>query len=87
MTGYVRTARGKRRPGVSPFALQLLRRLETWQLTAGCYATADDIVAAGGRRDWLSLQGLMGRGLVNVTEDKRLRLTSEGWRYLKAYRA
>jgi hypothetical protein len=86
MTGYIRTARTKHRPGLSPYALQLLRRLEIWQHAAGSYPTPQEIVEERGRRDWISLQGLMGRGLVNMTEDSRVRLTSEGWRYLKAYR-
>jgi hypothetical protein len=86
MTAYVRTTRTKTRPGLSPYALQLLRRLEIWQNAAGSYPTPQDIVEESGRRDWISLQGLMGRGLVNMTDDKRVRLTAEGWRYLKAHR-
>lgn len=86
MTAHIRTSRNKRRPGLSPYALQLLRRLEIWQHAAGTYPKPQEVVEESGRRDWISLQGLMGRGLVNMTEDNRVRLTAEGWRYLKAHR-
>lgn len=86
MTAYVRTAKSSKRPPLSPNALRVLQRVATWQRDAGYYAEAGDIAEAGGRRDWLSLQGLLGRGLLNTTEDGRIRITGEGWRYLRVHR-
>jgi hypothetical protein len=89
MTAYVRTAKSngrQKRPPISPYALHVLQRVATWQRDAGHYATASDIAEAGGRRDWLSLQGLLRRGLLNTTDDGRIRITGEGWRYLRLHR-
>jgi hypothetical protein len=85
MTGYVRTSKSKKRPPISRTGLHILQRLATWQRDADCYPLPADIVAAGGPRDWISLQGLLGRGLVNLTESGLLRLTGEGWRYLRIH--
>jgi hypothetical protein len=88
MTAYVRTAKSggrQKRPPISPYALHVLRRVATWQRDAGYYAQPSDIAEAGGRRDWLSLQGLLRRGLLNTTDDGRIRITGEGWRYLRLH--
>jgi hypothetical protein len=85
MASYVRS-KSKGRVGLSPFAHQLLQRIATWQRDAGVYAKPSDIVAAGGRRDWITLQSLLGRGLLNTTEDSHIRITGEGWRHLREHR-
>lgn len=91
MTRVVHTSKGsrsrQRRPPISPYALQVLNRVAAWQRDAGYYASPSDIAEAGGRRDWISLQALLRRGLLNVTEDGRIRITGEGWRYLRLHNA
>lgn len=85
MSGYIRS-KSKGRRGLSPFAFALLQRIAAWQQQAGHYAKPSDIVPAGARRDWVSLQGLLGRGLIGMCEDGRVRVTQDGWKRLRGNR-
>jgi hypothetical protein len=82
---YVHLTKSRRRPGLSLAGLRLLRRLEQWREHAAAWPTPSEF-ASDGTRDWMTLQGLLGRGLVNLNDRGLLRLTAEGWRYLRAHR-